>query len=78
MSRAEGPTRCQDQRAKRWHNKRMRKKWCNLGNKKLMNTQAVRLAEQGKLQEKGKDHHESLTLHHMVSSRSNDKGNILK
>ena len=78
MSGAEGPTRCQDQRAKRWHNKRMRKKGCNLGNKNLMNTQAARLAEQGKLQEKGKDHHESLTLCHMVSSRSNDKGNILR
>ena len=78
MSGAEGPTTCQDQRAKRWHNKRMRKKGCNLGNKKLMNTEAVRLIEQGKLQEKGKDHHESLTLRHMVSSRSNDKGNILR
>jgi len=78
MSGAEGPTRCQDQGAKRWHNKRMRKKGCNLANKKLMNTKATRLAEQGKLQEKGKDHHESLTLRHMVSSRSNDKGNILR
>ena len=78
MSGAKGPTRCQDQRAKRWHDKRMRKKGCNLRYKKLMNTQAVRLAEQGKLQEKGKDHHESLTLRHMVSSSSDDKGNILR
>ena len=36
----------------------------------------ARLAEQGKHQAKGKDHHESSTLHHMVSSRSNDKGNL--
>ena len=43
-----------------------------------MSTQAARLAKQGKLQEKGKDHHESLTLRHMVSSRSDDKGNILR
>ena len=78
MSGEEGTTRCQDQRAKRWHNKRMRKKGYNLENKKLMNTQAARLAEQEKLQENGKDHHESLTLRHMVSSRSNDKGNILR
>ena len=56
----------------------MRKKWCNLGNKKLMNTQATRLAKQGKLQEKGKDHHESVTLCHMVSSHTKDKGNILR
>ena len=40
--------------------------------------QTTMLAEQGKVQAKGKDHHESSTLHHMVSSRSNDKGNILR
>ena len=34
----------------------------------------MRLAEQGKLQAKGKDHHETSILHHMVSLRSNDKG----
>ena len=51
----------------------MGKKRCNLGDKKLI---TVRLAEQGKLQAKGKYHHESLTFYHMVSSRSNDKGNI--
>jgi hypothetical protein len=27
-----------DQRAKRWHDKRIRKKECNVGNKKLMNS----------------------------------------
>ena len=41
-------------------------------------TQATRLAEQGKLQAKRKDHHESSTLRYMVTLRSNDKGNILR
>jgi hypothetical protein len=40
--------------------------------------QDARLAEEGKLQAKGKEHHESSTLCHIVSSRSNDKGNILR
>ena len=74
MSKAEGLTRCQkDQRAEKWHDKRMRKKECNFGDKKLI---TVRPAEQGKLQAKGKDHYESSTLHRMVSLRPNDKGNI--
>ena len=42
----EGPTQWRDQRVERWHDKRMRKEGCNLGNKKLI---TVRLAEQGKL-----------------------------
>ena len=46
---AECPTKCRDQRVERWHNKRMRKEGCNIGNKKLI---TVRLAEQGKLQAK--------------------------
>ena len=46
---AEGPTKWQDQRVERWHDKRMKKEGCNLGNKKLI---TVRLAEQGKLQAK--------------------------
>ena len=37
MSKAEGPTKWQDRRVERWHDKRMRKKGCNLGDKKLMN-----------------------------------------
>jgi hypothetical protein len=37
MSGAKGPTKCQDQRAKRWHDKRMRKKECNIGDKLFMN-----------------------------------------
>ena len=56
----------------------MRKKRCELGNKKLMNAQAARLAEQGKLQVKGKDHHKSSTLRHMVTLCSNGKDNILR
>jgi hypothetical protein len=34
--------------------------------------------KQGKLQAGREDHHNSSTLHHMVSSRSNDEGNILR
>jgi uncharacterized protein YdaU (DUF1376 family) len=71
----EGPTKWRDRRVKRWHDRRMRKEGCNLGNKKLI---TVRLAEHGKLQAKRKDHHESSTIRHVVSSRSNDKGNILR
>ena len=76
MSKAEGLTRCQkDQRAEKWHDKRMRKKECNFGDKKLI---TVRPAEQGKLQAKGKDHYESSTIRHTVTSRFNDKGNLLR
>ena len=64
-----------DQRAEKWHDKRMRKKECNFGDKKLI---TVRPAEQGKLQAKGKDHYESSTIRHVVSSRFNDEGNILR
>ena len=49
MGEAEGPTKWQDRRVERWHDKRMRKEGCNLGNKKHI---TVRLAEQGKLQAK--------------------------
>ena len=38
MSEAEGPTKWQDRRAERWHDKRMREKGYNLGNKKSMNS----------------------------------------
>ena len=31
MGEAEGQTKWQDQRAERWHDKRIRKKGCNLG-----------------------------------------------
>ena len=34
--------------------------------------------KQGKFQVEGKDHHKSSTQRHMVSSRSNDEGNILR
>jgi hypothetical protein len=34
--------------------------------------------KQGKVQVGREDHRNSSTLHHMVSSRSNDEGNILK
>ena len=64
-----------DQRAEKWHDKRMRKKGCNLGDKRFI---TMRPAEQGKLQAKGKDHYESSTIHHVVTLRSNDKGNILR
>ena len=48
---AEGPTKWQDRRVERWHDKMMRKEGCNLGNKNLI---TVRLAEQEKLQAKRK------------------------
>jgi len=41
MSRAEGPnrmTRSTKERTKRWHDKRMRKKECDIGDKMLMNS----------------------------------------
>ena len=41
-------------------------------------TRTARLAKEVKLQANRKDHHESSTLRHMVSSRSNDRGNILR
>ena len=37
MSAAKGPTKWRDWRVERWHDKRMRKEGCNLGNKKFMN-----------------------------------------
>ena len=38
MSEEKGLIRCsKNQRAERWHDKRMRKQGCNLGDKKLMN-----------------------------------------
>jgi len=40
MSRAEGPnrmTRSTKERTKRWHDKRMRKKECDMGDKMLIN-----------------------------------------
>ena len=41
-------------------------------------TQYSFIVAEEKLQAKGKDHHKSSTLRHMVSSHSNDKGNILR
>jgi hypothetical protein len=38
MNKSIGPTKCQRSKSKRWHDKRMRKKGCNLGDKKLMNS----------------------------------------
>ena len=41
MSRGEGPnrmTRSTIERTKRWHDKRMRKKECDMGDKMLMNS----------------------------------------
>ena len=34
--------------------------------------------KQGNLQAGREDHHKSTTLHHIVSSRSNNEGNILR
>ena len=74
MSRAEGPnrmTRSTIERTKRWHDKRMRKKY-NIGDKMFMNCSN---------KESFKHEEETNTviyLHHMVSSRSNNEGNILR
>ena len=78
ISEAKGLTRCQkieeqkDDMTKGWE------KRCELGDKKSWIAHATRLAKQGKLQAKGKDHHESSILCHMVTLLSNDKGNILR
>ena len=37
MGEVESPTKWRDRRVERWHDKRMRKDGCNLGNKKIMN-----------------------------------------
>ena len=76
MNGAEGPNkmpRFTKERRKRWHHKRMRKKECDIGDKMLMNSSSKESFNQ-----KEKDHHKSSTLHHRVSSRSNDEGNILR
>ena len=46
---AEGPTKWQDRIVERWHEKRMRKEGCNLGNKKLI---TVRLADKENFKQK--------------------------
>ena len=74
MSRAEGPnrmTRSTKERTKRWHDKRMRKE-CDIGDKMLMNSSSK---ESFKHEEKTTT---VIYLRHMVSSRSNDEGNILR
>jgi len=75
MNRAEGPNkmpRFTKERRKRWHHKRMRKKECDIGDKMLMNSSSKESFKQ----------EERITtviyLRHMVSSRSNDEGNILR
>ena len=60
------------ERTKTWHDKRIRKE-CNIGDKMLMNS----LSKETFKQEE-EDHHKSSTLHYMVSSRSNNEGNILR
>ena len=73
MNKSIGPTNVKDQRAKRWHDKRMRKKGYNLGDKKLMNSSSYEASRTRKTSSK-----KGRTLRQMVSSRSNDKGNILR
>jgi len=43
-----------------------------------MRQDAHKQLKQGKLQVGREDHHKSSTLHYMVSSHSNDEGNILR
>ena len=54
-----------------WHDKRMRKEY-NIGDKKFMNSSSK---ESFKHEEKTTT---VIYLRHMVPSRSNDKGNILR
>ena len=71
---AEGPNkvlRSTKERTKGWHDKKMRKEY-NIGDKMFMNSSS-----------KESFKHEKNTttviyLRHMVSSRSNDEGNILR
>jgi hypothetical protein len=44
----------EDQRAKRWHDKRMRKKGCNLGDKMLMNSSRYEISRTRKPSSKRK------------------------
>jgi hypothetical protein len=53
------------------------RKECNVEDKMLMNSSRCKAVKQGKLQVERKDHYKSSTLH-VVPSRSNDKGNILR
>ena len=52
MSEAEGPTKWQDQRAERLHDKKMRKKGCNLGDKILMNSSSCEASQTRKTSRK--------------------------
>ena len=76
MRGAKGPNkvlRSTKERTEEWHDKRMRKEgvW-------YRRQDAHEQLKQAKLQAGRKDHHKSSTLHHRVSSRSNDEGNILR
>jgi hypothetical protein len=61
------------ERTKGWYDKRMRKKECDIGDKMLMDS-----SSKEKLQVGRENHHRSSTPHHMVSSRSNNEGKILR
>ena len=60
------------ERRKGWHDKRMRKKECDIGDKMFMNSSSM---ESFKHEEKTTT---VIYLHHMVLSHSNDEGNILR
>ena len=74
IKEAEGPNkvlRSTKERTKGWHDKRMRKEY-NIGDKMFMNSSSKESFK----------HKEKTTiviyLRHMVPSRSNDEGNILR
>ena len=79
MSEAKDLTRCKRSKSRKmaWQKDKKENVWTRK-QEASWTAQAVRLAEQGKLQAKGKDYHKSSTLCHMVTLRSNDKGNILR
>jgi hypothetical protein len=61
-------TRSTKKRTKRWHEKGVRHK----------RQDAHEQIKQRKVQVGREDHRNSSTLHHMMSSHSNDEGNILR
>ena len=62
------PRSTKEKSTKRWHDERMRK------GVRHMRHNAHEQLKQGTLQAGREDHHKSSTLHHMVSSRSNNEG----
>ena len=78
MSEAEGPTKWQDQRAERLHDKKMRKKGCNLGDKILMNSSSCEASRTRKTSSKREG--PSRVIYPLLYGdiMLNDNGNLLR